>query len=331
MLNINNKILRYIEENGEENLLKMIDLLESLKVEKEDIEKYLTENVKRIINESKTKKEEENIKLCNDLFEKYIERISNDKNLKSKLECERLLKEVSIEFHEKINKVEIPLNILTTQIESIKESLNYNKNSIVVKGKISENRVSSILIELFPSAEIEDTAHKTAEGDFIIKRDNKKDLLIENKNYSSNVGKQEIDKFVRDVRNGDRNGILLSQNTGISKKENYSIEIIDSNIVMYVHNVNYEKEKIKLAIDVIDSLSDQFMEMTEKGNGEDVRIDKNVLREFENELRRKEKEKSELICAVKKNCNIIIKSIESFEIPKFVIFELKREKSVKKG
>jgi len=323
---LNKKIINYLLENGEESILKLIEVLDSIKMEKNDITKYLTDNVKLIIDETIINKEKESTKNINTLFNKYIEIITTQ-NI---IETDKLLEKQNINsirevfnikesLTEKINKVEVPLTILSSHVESIRDSL-HNK-SAVKKGQISERRLFELLTKIFPSAEIEETMNQSAQGDFIIKRINEKDLLIENKNYTNNVGKKEIDKFIRDVKNGNRNGILLSQKSGISHKDNYLIEIIDFSIVMYVHNVNYEEEKIKLAINAMDGLSKQFIDLINKEKNTDIKINKNKLREFQNELSEKEKDKSELIKSMRKNFNKIIKDVEQFELPKFEIFE----------
>ena len=57
-----------------------------------------------------------------------------------------------------------------------------------VKGKNSEDKLFKVLTNHYPEAEIEETRRNTASGDFRLKRVGKKDILIENKDYTCNVG-----------------------------------------------------------------------------------------------------------------------------------------------
>ena len=57
---------------------------------------------------------------------------------------------------------------------------------------------------------------------------------------------------------------MISQTSNISTKENFQIDIINNNIVLYICNCNYEKDKIKLAISIIDNLLPMINENTNK-------------------------------------------------------------------
>ncbi len=145
------------------------------------------------------------------------------------------------------------------KIETMQESLmsiqKVNDNSFF-KGKVGEDKMKQTLTMLFPKNEIEDTHSQPGRGDFIISCKNDKKILIDNKDYSSNVPKKEIDKFEKDIReNADVfGGILISNSSGVSKKDDFQIDIIDSKPVMYLHNTNNNNNKIKCAVDLIESI-----------------------------------------------------------------------------
>jgi hypothetical protein len=143
-------------------------------------------------------------------------------------------------------------------IDDTKNTINnmfQNKNSSD-KGKLSENRLETQLSIQFPTYTIDRTSVSGHSGDFILKTKYKPDILIENKDYSVNVNKEEINKFHRDIKENNICGILISQNSGISNKNDFSIDIVDGNILMYIHNCKYDMEKVKHAIDIIYSLYD---------------------------------------------------------------------------
>ena len=52
--------------------------------------------------------------------------------------------------------------------------------------------------------------------------------------------------------------IFLSQNTGITSKNNYQIDITNGKILVYVHNCEYMSHKIQIAVDIIDTLSQKI-------------------------------------------------------------------------
>ena len=136
--------------------------------------------------------------------------------------------------------------------------------------------LESILIKLYPSSEIINTTGQISSGDFILKRNNNKvKILIENKNYDSNVPKREIDKFILDVETQNCSGIMISQHSGISFKKNFEIDINNGNILIYIHNMNYESDKIVIACDIIDNLSNKIKELN--GTDEHVKISSNIL------------------------------------------------------
>jgi len=136
--------------------------------------------------------------------------------------------------------------------------LNKNKyKHSAMRGKTGETQLEDLLNQLFPSALVNNTSGTAASGDFILqeREHGKPTILFETKTYSSNVNTDEILKFLRDVRLHRCHGILLSQTSGIVTKKQFQIEIVDGSIVVYVLNCEYDPEKIKIAVDMVDTLS----------------------------------------------------------------------------
>ena len=129
--------------------------------------------------------------------------------------------------------------------------------------KSSENNLELVLNKIYPTAEvINSSSSLKLSGDFILKREGKQQILIENKNYDLAVQKEGVEKFLRDIRAQKCNGIFMSQHSGIQYKPNFFIEIEDTCVLIYLHNVEYSEEKIKTAIDIIDKLSDKLSEIS---------------------------------------------------------------------
>lgn len=122
------------------------------------------------------------------------------------------------------------------------------------KGKFGEEKLYSVLKDMFPSSDLVNTSGRTASGDFIMKRIDKPVILFETKEYENIVDKDEVTKFIRDVDVQNISGIFMSQHSGISLKNNYQIDINKGNVLVYIQNCEYSDDKIRVAIDIIDSL-----------------------------------------------------------------------------
>jgi len=130
------------------------------------------------------------------------------------------------------------------------------------KGKLSENLLSNVLSDAFPLAEIQDVGKTKETGDIIMLRKNKAKILIENKDWTRAIVNAEVQKFIRDVEIQKCHGLFLSQNVGICSKDNYEIDILEGNLVtVYIHNVNYDEEKIRVGVDIIDNISEILKEI----------------------------------------------------------------------
>jgi hypothetical protein len=138
-------------------------------------------------------------------------------------------------------------------MESVEEYFNSGKNSNI-KGKRGENKLEPILSEILPDAEITNSSGTAESGDFIIERIDKPKILIDTKDYATSIPKKEVVKIIRDIEKRNCNGILLSQNSGISLKHDFEINIHNNHILLFLHNVQYSEDKIYLAIQIIDSL-----------------------------------------------------------------------------
>ena len=164
------------------------------------------------------------------------------------------------------------------------------------KGKLSENLLSNVLSDAFPLAEIQDVGKTKETGDIIMLRKNKAKILIENKDWTRPIVNAEVQKFIRDVEIQKCHGLFLSQNVGICSKDNYEIDILEGNLVtVYIHNVNYDEEKIRVGVDIIDNISEILKEIdlleinksTEYGISKELTQFINV--EYQNYLSHKDK------------------------------------------
>ena len=201
-------------------------------------------------------------------------------------------------------------NLLQTNVSDLLKKMEISS----VKGKCSENILFNILQSLYSTAQIEIVGEQKETGDIMLIRKNKPTILIENKNWNKNVIQDEVKKFIRDVEIQNCCGLFLSQNFGIANKENYEININNGNVLLYVHEVNNDAEKIKIAIDIIDNFKLKLDEVA-ISNGDGYNIDKEVLDEINKEYQLFATQKLLQIKTVKDFSSKMIKQLEDLQLP----------------
>jgi hypothetical protein len=213
---------------------------------------------------------------------------------------------------------------LTTQNQSqqllhseLNDFLNKYKNNSSSKGNISESELYFMLQSLMPSDEIIRVGTDTATCDFKVNRvdKTKPTILFENKDYTRSVNTDEVKKFERDLQTQKSHGIFLSQKSPITYKHNFQIDIINGLIHLYIPNAEYDTEKLRLAVDIIDNLSLR-LQMIDNASEEDIPISKedldDVLDEYKTFVNQK-MQMNELIKTMSKQLN---DKMEEIQLPK---------------
>jgi hypothetical protein len=229
-----------------------------------------------------------------------------------------------------INSSEERINTMLTSLNNTTKEQNISQNKVMTdleeflnkyrnssfKGQLGENHLSSVLTKMYPTAEIVDTSKLTSSCDFMLKRENKDTILIENKDYNVNVDPKEVKKFIGDCETRTSHGIFLSQNTGITSKNNYQIDIMGGKILVYVHNCEYMSHKIQIAVDIIDTLSQKIKELNLEDKTDEMVFSREVMEEINSEYQLLISQKEAIIHYVKEfQKNIIIK-LEEIRLPK---------------
>ena len=202
----------------------------------------------------------------------------------------------------------------------LNDFLNKYKNSSQFKGQISENTLNKLLVELYPTGEVINTTGSTSCGDFMLKRNSKQTILFENKNYLQNINIEETKKYIKDVLQNKCCGIMISQNSGIVAKPDFFIEIHDGNVLLYLHNINYSKEKIKMAVDIIDNLSERLSSINQKEGETGVTIKKETLDRINEQFQLFKTQKEMLINTSKDIQKRLITQIEDMNMPDLKMF-----------
>jgi hypothetical protein len=265
-----------INKNGTENINNVVE-----KLEKE------TENIilktKTIINDIIPKQENEYYKQYNDIINNFNKEISQKidqyKNNGITLETlnvilseknKLLTQDIQTNIINYFNNVENNIKNTTEKTERHHETIEKELRKFLdqykvssKKGEFSEQLLQSVLSSMFPQDEI---INVTREGegkcDFELLRENKPNILIENKDYeTTNVPKHEVQKFVTNVIDNNKCGIMISQRNGIAGKTDFEIEFHNNLVLIYLHKVNYDANKIQTAIDIIDNLYPRLTEL----------------------------------------------------------------------
>lgn len=202
---------------------------------------------------------------------------SSENRIESKLlDSDKKINEIKQIFSENNSSQQILQNNVTEMLKKFEKG--------VGKGNISEHVTYNILLSLFPCAQVDHVGNEQKEtGDIILIRNNKPKILIENKDHDSkNVPKHEVEKFIRDCEIQNCCGIMLAQHRGITNKQNFEIQINNGNVLLYVHEVNFDVYKIKTAIEIVENFKTKLDEVIVKEDG--CIIEKDMLEDINKEF-----------------------------------------------
>jgi hypothetical protein len=216
-------------------------------------------------------------------------------------------------------------SVQETLRNEMKDFLNKYKNNSQFKGNIAEVELQHMLLSIMPSDEIIKVSSDTATCDFKVNRKdpNKSSILFENKYYKNrSANTEEVKKFERDIQLQKNHGVFISQESPITFKENFQIDIINGLIHVYIPNANYDVEKIKIAIDIIDNLSLKLNALTNNLNDE-YSISKEDIDELTEEYRMFGIQKSQMLDTIKLVNKQLTDKLEEIQLPKIKKFLMK--------
>lgn len=221
---------------------------------------------KRILEQTNKEESSEIVKNIDDQFSKMVSLIHQPICNYIQSSEERTLNNIQ-QVKDNVNSHKQSQETLATEMNSF---LNKYKNNSNLKGNISETELYFVLQKLMPSDEILRCGSESATCDIKVNRcdPNKPTILFENKNYTGTVDTEEVRKFERDIQLQKKHGIFLSQNSPITFKSEFHIDIINGLILVYVPNAEYDLNKIKVAIDIVDKLSIHVSELVSKTDKE---------------------------------------------------------------
>jgi hypothetical protein len=181
------------------------------------------------------------------------------------------------------------------------------------KGKHGEAKLEIILSKMFPSGIITNTSGMTACGDFIIERDNRSKVLIDTKDYDTVVPVKEVEKIIRDVEKNNCHGILVSQKSGIAQKNDFEVNVHNHKIIIFLHNAQYDNERLQLAFNMIDYLEPYLIDKNDNEVGEVISCE--LLVSINKEYQELASQKLNLIQSIKKSQNELVNQVQKMDLP----------------
>jgi len=299
-----------LPKNNNEQIIKEFN--ESMKL----LQNSITEDTNKLLSSSTNQKNFDDF--INNIDTKFSTALQSSQTLFGSTEqrLDSSIKEIKASTDTQLNY----LKELTSSNQNITSSLNNSVSDLLkkmenssTKGKLSENILFNSLHSLYPCSQIDHVGTTKETGDIILTRNNKPKILIENKNWEKNVVQEEVKKFIHDTEKNDCCGLFLSQNYGIANKENFQIDISGKNILVYLHEVNNDAEKIKVAISIIDHFKEKLDELD---NNEEVdTISKELLNTINREYQNYSVQKLNMIKLIK-DCNQkMLKQMDDIQIP----------------
>lgn len=200
----------------------------------------------------------------------------------------------------------------------LNDFLNKYKNNSSLKGSVSENELYFMLQSIMPGDEIIRVSGDTATCDFKVNRKNKEKptILFENKDYNRNVSTDEVLKFERDIQLQKLHGIFISQKTPITYKDNFEIDIINGLIHVYIPNCQYDTNKLKIGVDIIDILSSKIDIINNTNIDENYSTNKKEIEELADEYRNFCIGKLSIQETVKMMSKQLLDKLEEIQLPK---------------
>ena len=290
-----------------ESIVNQTDLRANLSSEIGRVNDYIREETSRIIKSFETNDSEQIVLKVKDLVSnKYSEL---DTSIKSRLET--YLSTENNSYTQLLTKLEP----LSSSAEVVSQYF-LKQSGSNTKGKVGEAQFEIVLSEAFPTASITNTAGKTACGDFIIEREAKSKILIDTKDYNTVVPVKEVEKMIRDIETNKCNGILVSQYSGIAQKEHFEINIHNNNIIIFIHDCNYNKNTIITAVNIIDHLEPIITNTETKSET----IPADLLLEFNHEYQSLVSQKTNYMNMIKKQRKEADAEFNKIDLPKLTEF-----------
>lgn len=173
----------------------------------------------------------------------------------------------------------------------------------------------SFLTKSFGSADISSKLLGMDSSTTIMKRLHKPAILVQNYELDTNVSADDMSSFMNIISDENACGILVSQYSGISNKNDFQIEFHNNNVIIFVHNAEYSNYKIEAAVNIIDHLYFKLHQFNKTGVNDDFTVPKDVLEMINNEYLMFITQKTAVIDVLKESQKKVMAQIDEIKFP----------------
>ena len=237
-------------------------------------------------------------------------------------QSEKIKNDINSTIHSVVGDKLIKIDVKSDDLSSkFQEYIGRQENSNQ-KGRMSENELKLTLDDIFPMAVVEKISGEAHTCDIIIKREGKDDILVENKNYKTKVPITEVNKFISDIQNKEKHGIFISQYSSIANKDNFQIDIDGDKVLLYICNVNYDKDMISTGVKIVDNFSNALKKVSSSSDSENVKM--KILEGFNDDYKKFITKRDNLTTKLKENYNQLQEIIRDLNMPNIDKFLIER-------
>ena len=172
-----------------------------------------------------------------------------------------------------------------------------------------------LLTKTFNSADISMKQLGMSTNTLTLKRMRRPTVFIQNYDTEYNVSSDETNQFMTLISDDNVCGIVLSQQSGISGKTNFQIELHNNNVIVFIHNADYSSSKMEVAISIIDNLYNQLRQFVKYGTNDDFTIPKDLLESINNEYQLFISQKTAVVEVFKESQKKVLAQIDEIRFP----------------
>ena len=319
------KITSIMEANNSNLLNKTVDVIRNIipnlnTKQSEDINRSLYSFQKAIASDTQT--------LLKSVDTHSLKEYMNNFELKSSLMLQNIQQPILCSITASEERITNNVNSVKdniTNTEEIHKTMFNSINSILTtdkpidkntyKNNTTNNHFISVLTKSFGSADISSKLLGMNTPTTVMKRIRKPDILIQNYELDTNVSSDEMASFMNVLSDENKCGIMVSQYSGISNKNDFQIEFHTNNVIIFVHNSEYSNHKIEAAVNIIDHLYFKLHQFNKTGINDDFTIPKDILETINNEYQMFMTQKLAVIDVLKESQKKVIAQIDEIKFP----------------
>ena len=319
------KITTIMEANNSNLLNKTVDVLRNIipninTKQFEEINRSLYSFQKAIASDTQT--------LLKSVDTHSLKEYMNNFEIKSSLMLQNIQQPILSSITASEERITNNVNSVKDNIANTDESnknMFHNINSILNTDKstdkttytnnLTNSHFVSFLTKSFSSADISSKLLGMNTPTTVMKRIRKPDILLQNYELDTNVSSDEVASFINIISDENKCGILMSQYSGISNKNDFQIEFHNNNVIIFVHNSEYSNHKIEAAVNIIDHLYFKLQQFNKTGINDDFTIPKDMLETINNEYQMFITQKLAVIDVLKESQKKVISQIDEIKFP----------------